>query len=317
MAAPDRTETSEPDEHGDEPEPAAEDRAEPGTDTDEEPEPETATTDDEPEPETATTEEEPDAGPEPYPEEEPSPWREPMPVARWLVVSGLAAIGILLIIAIVAGSLALTAPDDGDDEAGAQPEAVTVHDEFGRSGETLGTTATDQQWEEVQGRWAATLLGAQVVAPDGDLPSLAVVDLEDTDGSVRFRAAKLVDGMGVVVRFRNASNYVAVIAARTYATWTVRHVVNGVGTDIGTIGLAETDDNTAVDVRMRGDSIDVYIDGVYQETFTIPPEEGATKVGMIAMPGVVAAKWAVFDAQNAAALTQGFVPPEPSPTTLG
>jgi hypothetical protein len=299
MPAPDRTETSEPDEHGAETELEAES-----------PDAELAGAD---EPE----ETEAGADTEGYPDEEPSTWRQPMPVARWLVVSGLAALGILLVIAIVAGSLALTAPGDGDDEETDEPRAVTVHDEFGRSGTTLGTTATDQEWQEVQGQWAATLLGAQVVRPDGDLPSLAVVDLEDTDGSVRFRSAKLVDGMGVVVRFRNASNYVAVIAARTYATWTVRHVVNGVGTDVGTIGLAYTDDNTSVDVRMRGDSIDVYVDGVYQETFTIPPDEGATKVGMIAMPGVVAAKWAVFDAQNSTSLTQGFVPPEPPPTTLG
>jgi hypothetical protein len=145
----------------------------------------------------------------------------------------------------------------------------------------------------------------QVLEPDGNLPSLAVVDLGDTDGAVRVRLGKVTAGMGVAVRVLDAGNYLAVEAAPGYGTFAVRRSVNGQMTELGGVGLVRAADNSVLEIRMRGNSIDIYVDSVFKKTFVDRPRQGATRVGMIGEAGSAAARWTMFEAQDNAALTEG------------
>lgn len=244
----------------------------------------------------------------------PASWRDPVAVPRWQLVTGVVLVSVLVAVTIAASSLALTDPDPAP-TTNASPDAVTVIDPFDRgSEEFLGLTPSGEPWDELVGDWGVGFGAARIIRPDGNLPSLAVVDLEDTDGLVRMRIGTVISGMGIAVRVRDAGTYLAIEAEPGFGTYAIRRAVNGQITDLGGVGLANAADGAVVEVRMRGDSIDIYIDGRYVKTITDRATPDATRAGLIGEPGTAAARWDRFDAQNSASLTQGLAPPQVATT---
>ena len=237
-----------------------------------------------------------------------------MAVPQWEVATAIGLITVLLAVAITASGLALTQPST-ESADGASPDAVTISDDFTRgSEESLGVAPTGQVWDELQGEWGIGFGTAQILRPDGNLPSLTTVDLGDTDGVVRMRIGTVTTGMGVAVRVRDAGTYLAIEAEPSFGTYAIRRSVNGQITELGGVGLANAADGALVEVRMRGDSVDIYIDGIYVKTVTDRPAPDATGVGLIGQPGTAEARWVHFDARNAASLTQAL-PARPDTTT--
>ncbi len=249
-----------------------------------------------------------------WPDRVPESWRDTVAVPRWEVATAIGLITVLLAVAIAAGGLALTQSTSPPEAAGS-PAAVAISDDFRRgSQESLGVAPTGQVWDELQGDWGVGFGTAQILRPDGNLPSLTTVDLGDTDGLVRMRIGTVTTGMGVAVRVRDAGTYLAIEAEPSFGTYAIRRSVNGQITELGGVGLANAADGALVEVRMRGDSVDIYIDGIYVKTVTDRREPDATGVGLIGQPGSAEARWVHFDAQNAASLTQAL-PARPDTTT--
>ena len=244
----------------------------------------------------------------------PDTWRASVAVPRWEVATAIGLITVLLAVAIAASALALTRSDP-EPEATGSPEAVSINDDFTRGSEqSLGVAPTGQEWVELQGEWGVGYGSAQILRPDGNLPSITTVDLGDTDGLVRMRIGTVTPGMGVAVRVRDAGTYLAIEAEPSFGTYAIRRSVNGQIAELGAVGLANAADNALVEVRMRGDSVDIYVDGTYVKTITDRADPDATGVGLIGQAGTAEARWVHFDAQNAAALTQGL-PAQPDTTT--
>ena len=244
---------------------------------------------------------------EPEPEPAPEPERQrTIELPRWQVVTGLVVIAVLLIVSIAAGALALTAPseDDGGDKL-----AVTITDDFVRNEpDGLGVADSGQTWEENQGGWSVSNFGAKVADVDGRLDSIATVDLEDTDGLLRVTLSPVAEGAGVVLRYRNPSDYVAVEAEPAFGTWSISQVARGERRDLGQLGLSRARDQTTIEIRLRGSSIDFYVEGVYRTTVTHDANPDATRFGLFSTADAGEAMWNFFEARNASAISGGELP---------
>lgn len=140
-------------------------------------------------------------------------------------------------------------------------------------------------WSSVVGRWGT--LGNQAYLFDtGEGRNLAVTDQSQGDGAVGVLVAKVLDGAGLVFRYRGPADYWAVIAVPSYASWAVIKVAGGAEERVANIGPSPTADGTSVAVRMAGNRIDVILDDVLVKTIIDPAmENGETaKAGLTVQP---------------------------------
>lgn len=180
-------------------------------------------------------------------------------------------------------------------------------DSFSRfdASNTLGTMPGGPSWRAVTGGWAVALGQAYPASPAPGR-SVAVIGLGQGDGAVQVRVVQMVQGAGVVFRYRDPANYWYVAAVPAYGSWAVVKVVDGNEEVVGNTGPSPVGDGTTVAVRFQGPRIDVAVDGVVKKTVSDGALADAPGVGM-AVPGPDAAK-ARFD-DFRAALPNGQAPP--------
>ncbi|MGI8778458.1 MAG: hypothetical protein ACR2LJ_13995, partial [Acidimicrobiales bacterium] len=131
------------------------------------------------------------------------------------------------------------------------------------------------------------IVGNQAFAgPEPTARSMAVVTLGRPEGAASVRLSTAQTNAGMLFRYRNPTNYWAVLLVREFASWAVVHVVNGRQVVVANTGLSTTSDGTVVGVRLRGNDIDVALNGTVVKTITDATLKSATGIGITAMsPG--------------------------------
>lgn len=193
-----------------------------------------------------------------------------------------------------------TTADGGAPASPSQAEVVQVLgtvDPFERPNQAtdLGTMPDGPAWFPDTGTWGISDGRVYLSAPVNGR-NQAVVDLGQSDGAVQATLPKVVNGAGLVFRYRNPFDYWAVVAVPAYATWAVVRIQGGQEKVVANTGLSPVADGTTVAVRLTGDVIDIVFDTRLTRTITDVAVGTATKVGLTAqaMPGVDAAS-ARFD----------------------
>jgi hypothetical protein len=177
---------------------------------------------------------------------------------------------------------------------------ATVSDDFARvRPNDLGTTATGQPWSVVSGRWSVVNGMAASSSPAPDRASLALVDLGSGDGVVQATFVAPQERSGLAFRCRDLDNCWRLEAVLGYGTWNVYRIVDGKVSTLGNLGIAPNSPETTVSVKMDGNKLTFYIDGVTQRTIkdsALASEHGA---GFVVEPGPFAAasRWSAFVAR--------------------
>jgi hypothetical protein len=186
-------------------------------------------------------------------------------------------------------------------EPGALAERdASISDNFERvRPNDLGTTSTGQRWSVVSGRWSVRNGMAASSAPAPDRASLALVDLGSGDGVVQATFVAPQERSGLAFRCRDLDNCWRLEAILGYGTWNVYRIVDGKVSTLGNLGIAPNAPETTVTVKMDGNKLTFYVDGVKQRTITdnaLSTEHGA---GFVVEPGPFAAasRWTAFAAR--------------------
>jgi hypothetical protein len=145
----------------------------------------------------------------------------------------------------------------------------------------LGGTVGAASWRSVAGTWG-TADGQAYVDQPVDGQSLAVVDVGRSDGVAQVRVDKVGSGAGLVVRYRDPSNYWVVEAVPGYATWTLVKVVDGAARVVADSGASGTFGGTTLTVRLQGDQIEVSLGGEVSISVADSTFGEATSIGMAA-----------------------------------
>ncbi len=156
-------------------------------------------------------------------------------------------------------------------------------DQFDRadSDTTLGDFAPGRPWSPETGTWGIDADEAYLVR-GGEFRNHAVIGLGQGDGGAQVRLDKVVTNSGLVFRYVGPYNYWAVVAVPDVATWNVIKVVDGDQEVVGNTGQSPTADGTTVGVRLRGDTIEVIINGRIRKTIVDDFQVDAGKVGITA-----------------------------------
>ncbi len=136
-------------------------------------------------------------------------------------------------------------------------------------------------WRPEAGVWGVMGNQAGVSGPARGR-SLAVVTLERADAEVQVRLAKVVNDAGLVFRYQDRRNYWSVVAVPAYATWAITKTVDGKRESVANTGYSAVQDGTTVSVRLRGESIDVAVNGEVRKTISDGALARARRVGMTA-----------------------------------
>lgn len=156
-------------------------------------------------------------------------------------------------------------------------------DQFDRPDSTtsLGDFAPGRPWTATAGTWGITDNEAYLVESD-EFRNHAVIGMGQGDGGAQVRLDKVVNGAGLVFRYVGPYNYWAVVAVPDVATWNVIKVVEGDQEVVGNTGQSPTGDGTTVAVRLRGDTIEVIVNGRIRKTVVDEFQAEAGKVGITA-----------------------------------
>lgn len=144
---------------------------------------------------------------------------------------------------------------------------------------SLGTFASGQPWMPVAGVWGTTGASAYVSAP-GPGRNLALIKLATPDAAIQVSMDHLVQGAGLVFRYRDASDYWYVAAVPAYASWSITKVIAGRQTTVANTGLSPVTDGTTLAVRTRGSRIEVALNGVVRRVVSDPELSSATFAGL-------------------------------------
>jgi peptidoglycan/LPS O-acetylase OafA/YrhL len=201
----------------------------------------------------------------------------------------VAALVILLAaLALTIGSLDLRRPSDiaQDDHFAWKESRAAVWDNFERSRDSgLGVTMTRQPWTELFGSWSVDE-GTAEVRDRG----FAVV---------RVRASHIrATGAGIAFRCADRRNCWWVEPVPRWNSWDVRKIVNGVVTDIGTVGAAPTASDDSVAVHLQGNVITIAVDGFRYRSIVDPALRDAVGVGLARFYGEGSKRWESFEAQR-------------------
>ena len=190
-----------------------------------------------------------------------------------------------------------------------------VFDSFRRadSASSLGTADNGSKWVTASGTWGIRQNAAYVAAP-AKARDLALVDMGGKDGFVQVTASAVKPGAGLLLRYQNLSNYLALVAVPRYGTWNLQRVVDGKEDVIGNMGIAAIRDGTVISVRLDGPTAEVSIDNVRLKSFTVPDVRGATGAGLIAIGDQAgAARWRDFVATPLSTPQTSPAPPATQP----
>jgi hypothetical protein len=173
-----------------------------------------------------------------------------------------------------------------------------VRDAFDRpDGSRLGRTPTGQPWTVAGGTWAIRNQEAVLQSPPSLKPSVATVDTGRGDGWVQLTASTLPAGTGLVFRYRDAANYWWVDAVPSFGVFNIFKVMNGTVTKMGATTLTSFGDGSTVTLRLRGNTIALFVDGYEAKDLSSSDLRGARGAGLIVdSPKAVGARFAGFAA---------------------
>ena len=178
----------------------------------------------------------------------------------------------------------------GGDDAGTDPVDARTDvgvfgtiDQFDRpdSATSMGDFAPRRPWSPDAGTWGIDS-GEAYLVESSEFRNHSLVGLGQGDGGAQVRLDKVVNGAGLVFRYVGPYNYWAVVAVPDVATWNIIKVVDGDQEVIGNTGQSPTADGTTVGVRLRGETIDVIVNGRIRKSIVDDFQVNAGKVGITA-----------------------------------
>jgi hypothetical protein len=211
----------------------------------------------------------------------PEPPPVPSPSRGWAVP---AAAAVLVLVVLGAGAAWLRTEDDEVPDDVPLLVAEGVRDDFTRaeSPTPLEVTRTGQPWEQVSGRWEVEDGVARLVERnDLGARTVAITEMETSDGAVAVTAASMTDGVGVAFRYQDAFNYWFVTAVPSFGSWRIDRLEDGELVEVGGLPLVEAVDGSTLEVRFEGRTITVFVDGEQQQEVTDPALGDATGVGLV------------------------------------
>lgn len=149
------------------------------------------------------------------------------------------------------------------------------------SATSLGNFAPGRPWTADAGTWGIDRNEAYV-AESSEFRNHAVVGAGQGDGGVQVRLDKVTSGAGIVFRYVGPYNYWAIVAVPDVVTWNIVKVTNGDQEVVGNTGQSPVGDGTTIGVRLRGDTIEVIVNGRIRKTIVDDFQARAGKVGMTA-----------------------------------
>ena len=102
--------------------------------------------------------------------------------------------------------------------------------------------------------------------------------------SVEITVAKLADGVGLIFRYQDPSNYWGVRAVPTYGGWNIFKCVDGRETVVRVL-VGQAFDGTSVGVQQSGNRFRVILNGLVRSTFDAKALATAPGVGMMSPGG--------------------------------
>lgn len=169
-----------------------------------------------------------------------------------------------------------------------------VADQFNRTDSTTLGRPRKARWATGAGEWGIRDGTAYVVSNAAD-PAIAVVQASGADGVVQVTMATAANGCGLVFRYRDPANYWALTAVPGYATWNLERVIDGKTVIVANTGLSATKSGTVVTVRMRGDLLELFVDGKLAKQVKDRAFQTADRVGLLGRgPGATQARWDGF-----------------------
>lgn len=221
---------------------------------------------------------------------------------------------VITIIGLVA-FVAFGSDDEGDgggDTAGTDVDTTqpaggaALSDRFDRadSSDGLGIADTGQQWETISGVWGIKDQQAALIEanPDGNR-SLAVIDMGASSGTIQATGPKMTNGWGLVFRYRSPFNYWYISGSADYASYNVAKVTRAADSDeittevVRQINLANAKDGAVVKIVLRGEAIEIYLDGKLREQIFDRTLSADTRVGLLAVgEAPIDARWDDFTA---------------------
>ncbi len=169
-------------------------------------------------------------------------------------------------------------------------------DNFDRAANDEGLNDGEvDQWIIERGGWGVQVGVAFLPMPDADR-NLAVVDVGSRAASV----SALIGGLGVcgvVARYADERNYVALVRVPAYGVWNVVIVTDGLLVQLGKLGDI-SDANVPVTLAVADDLIVASVGG-REATFVQKAAFDGTSVGLIGEGGASSCAWDNFVAQVA------------------
>jgi hypothetical protein len=218
-------------------------------------------------------------------------------------------VALVLATAVTAGTVVLVL-DRTDDEVVADTRPPTrlraplAIDDFDRpDGSVLGTSDSGQAWNLVAGEWGIDEGGA-TVATGAPAANVATLDLTSGNHQASVRVNRVVNGAGLVFRFKGPRNFWAAQVATGAGTWNLVRVSDGEATTVENLGLQPIADGTVIGVKARGDRIEVTVDGTAAAVVRDDSHLDAIGVGLL-VPSGEPATAVRFDDFDAATLPTG------------
>ncbi len=251
-------------------------------------------------------------------------WDEEDSILTWkLLVAVAVVLGVVFVGAFVffnnnkkKDSTASTEGTGSTTTAAAAAQLPAIRDSFDRpDNKELGKASTGEDWQAITGIWGIRGKQAAVVEENPTGPrNLAILDTGSGDGSVSAKAAKLVDGWGLVFRYRGPNAYWFIQWNDQYKSFHVFKVQDGNAKEVvkGGVGVPNSKDGMNVKVEYSGPSITLLAEGKPLETFQDPYLKDQTKVGLFAVEKSAAtARWSDFTAQKGLAGPPVTAAPDP------
>ena len=250
-------------------------------------------------------------------------WDDEESILTWKLLLGIVVA--LVVVAVLAMSLFGSSSDDQtaettDTTADPLADVPSIRDDFTRpdNSSSLGKTSTGEDWEAALGTWGIASDQAYVAQKNPGPRNMALVDLGQGDGSVAATASTMVNGWGLVFRYRGPNAYWYIqstpLGDKDYAGFNLFKMEDGVPTNLRANCIKQLEDGSRVQVQFSGGLITVFVDDQPICTVNDTWLQAQTKVGMFVIEqGAPDARWSDFVATKGLAgppvTAKPFTPP--------
>ena len=231
-------------------------------------------------------------------------WDEEESILTWKLLVGI--VGVLVVVAVLAVVLfgqqdaTESAADAGAGEA-SLAGVPAIRDSFDRpdNPSSLGRTGDGESWEAGLGTWGILGKSAYVSQANTGPRNVALIDLGQGDGSGGATAEKMVNGWGLVFRYRGPNAYwylsATPLGEQATAGFNLFRMEDGVPTNLQAGCVKKLQDGSRVRVEFVGPLITVFVDETPICTVTDPWLQAQTKVGLfVTQQGAPDARWRDF-----------------------